>query len=225
MEPIRTDRLTRRYVMGDSVVTALDGVSLEIGERETVAILGRSGSGKSTLLNLLGGLDRPTAGEVYVGKRRLAELSDDELAEYRRTGVGLIFQFFNLVPSLCASENIELPLVLAGLPRPERKRRAAELLERVGLVSRGSHRPSELSGGEQQRVAIARALAHDPPFLLADEPTGNLDTRTADDIIALLTGLKDRTLIIVTHDRTLAAEHTRRIIELGDGKVVSDDRA
>ena len=224
MTRILTDRLTRRFVMGESVVTALDGVSLEFGERETVAILGRSGSGKSTLLNLLGGLDRPTGGEIRVGDRRIAELSDDELAAYRRSEVGLIFQFFNLVPSLTAAGNVELPLVLAGVPRAERSRRAAELLERVGLSARSGHRPSELSGGEQQRVAIARALAHDPPLLLADEPTGNLDTKTAGEIIGLLTGMEDQTLIIVTHDRELAARHTQRVIELGDGKVVADDR-
>ena len=223
-ELVRTDRLTRRYVMGDNVLSALDGVSLSFEPGEVAAIIGRSGSGKSTLLQLLGGLDRPTSGEIFVRGKRLAESSEDELALYRRQDVGFIFQFFNLVPTLTALQNIELPLVLAGLPKPERRRRAAELLERVGLGGRREHRPSQLSGGEQQRVAIARALIHDPPLLLADEPTGNLDSKTASEILDLLKTLEGRTILVVTHDRALADSFTRRTVELRDGKVVADDR-
>jgi len=223
-ELVRTDRLTRRYVMGDNVLSALDGVSLSFEPGEVAAIIGRSGSGKSTLLQLLGGLDRPTSWEIFVRGKRLAESSEDELALYRRQDVGFIFQFFNLVPTLTALQNVELPLVLAGLPKPERRRRAAELLERVGLGGRREHRPSQLSGGEQQRVAIARALIHDPPLLLADEPTGNLDSKTASEILDLLKTLEGRTILVVTHDRALADSFTRRTVELRDGKVVADDR-
>jgi putative ABC transport system ATP-binding protein len=223
-ELVRTDRLTRRYVMGDNVLSALDGVSLSFEPGEIAAIVGRSGSGKSTLLQLLGGLDRPTSGEIFVRGKRLAESSEDELALYRRQDVGFIFQFFNLVPTLTALQNVELPLVLAGLPKAERRRRAAELLERVGLGGRREHRPSQLSGGEQQRVAIARALIHDPPLLLADEPTGNLDSKTASEILDLLKTLAGKTILVVTHDRGLADTFTRRTVELRDGKVVADDR-
>jgi putative ABC transport system ATP-binding protein len=223
-ELARTDRITRRYVMGESVLSALDGVSLAFEQGETAAIIGRSGSGKSTLLQLLGGLDRPTSGEVYVRGKRLAESSEDELALYRRQDVGFIFQFFNLVPTLTAMQNIELPLMLAGVPKPERRRRAVELLERVGLAPRREHRPHQLSGGEQQRVAIARALVHDPPLLLADEPTGNLDSKTAAEVLDLLGTLAGKTILVVTHDRGLADGFARRTIELRDGKVVADDR-
>jgi putative ABC transport system ATP-binding protein len=223
-ELVRTERLTRRYVMGETVLTALESVSLAFEEGERVAVVGRSGSGKSTCLNLLGGLDRPTSGDVFVRGRRLAELSDDALAEYRRTGVGFIFQFFNLVPALSALQNVELPMTLAGVPPPERQRRAGELLERVGLGGRVRHRPGELSGGEQQRVAIARALVNDPPLLLADEPTGNLDTKTSEEILGLLEGLSGKTILIVTHDRALARRAARRTVELVDGRVVSDER-
>jgi putative ABC transport system ATP-binding protein len=223
-ELVRAERLTRRYVMGENVVTALEALDLSISEGERVAILGRSGSGKSTLLHLLGGLDRPTSGEAWVGGKRLAELSEDDLALYRRTGVGFVFQFFNLVPTLSALQNVELPLALAGVPRAERRRRAAELLDRVGLAARQGHRPSELSGGEQQRVSVARALVHDPPLLLADEPTGNLDSKTASDILALLQALDRKTILLVTHDRALAQSFAGRTIELLDGKKVSDER-
>ncbi len=222
-ELVRTERLTRRYVMGETVLTALDALSLSIEEREFAAVVGRSGSGKSTLLHLLGGLDRPTSGDVFVRGRRLAEMSDDDLALYRRTDVGFVFQFFNLVPTLTALGNVELPLMLAGVPAPARRRRSEELLERVGLSARRAHRPGELSGGEQQRVAIARALVQDPPLLLADEPTGNLDSRTAGEILALLGGLGERTILVVTHDRSLVRDMARRTIELADGKVVADD--
>jgi len=222
-ELVRTHRLTRRYVMGETVLTALDGLTLSFEEGEPVVVVGRSGSGKSTLLHLLGGLDRPTSGDVSVGGRNLAELSDDDLALYRRSGVGFVFQFFNLVPTLTAVENVEFPMTLSGVPRADRRRRAEALLETVGLAPRRHHRPSELSGGEQQRVAIARALVNDPPLLLGDEPTGNLDSRTAGEILALLAGLR-KTLIVVTHDRELARSYARRTVELADGKVVSDER-
>jgi ABC-type lipoprotein export system ATPase subunit len=211
-------------VMGDSVLSALDGISLAFEPGEVAAIVGRSGSGKSTLLQLLGGLDRPTSGEVYVRGKALAESSEDELAFYRRREVGFIFQFFNLVPTLTALQNVEFPLTLAGVSKKERERRSAELLERVGLSSRRDHRPSQLSGGEQQRVAIARALVHDPPLLLADEPTGNLDSRTASEILDLLRTLGGKTILFVTHDRRLAEGFARRTVELCDGKVASDDR-
>ena len=224
-ELVRTDRLTRRYVMGETVLSALDGITLSFEPGEVAAIVGRSGSGKSTLLQLLGGLDRPTSGEIFVRGKRLAESSEDELALYRRRDVGFIFQFFNLVPTLTALQNVELPLVLAGeLPKPERRRRATELLERVGLGARREHRPSQLSGGEQQRVAIARALIHDPPLLLADEPTGNLDSKTASEILDLLRTLTGRTILVVTHDRGLADAFAQRTVELRDGKVMADDR-
>jgi putative ABC transport system ATP-binding protein len=224
-ELVRTDRLTRRYVMGETVLSALDGVTLSFEPGEVAAIVGRSGSGKSTLLQLLGGLDRPTSGEIFVRGKRLAESSEDQLALYRRQDVGFIFQFFNLVPTLTALQNVELPLVLAGeLPKAERRRRATELLERVGLGARREHRPSQLSGGEQQRVAVARALIHDPPLLLADEPTGNLDSKTASEILDLLRTLTGRTILVVTHDRGLADSFARRTLELRDGKVVADDR-
>ncbi len=221
-ELVRTDRLSRRYVMGETVLSALDSVTLSFGEGEIAAIIGRSGSGKSTLLQLLGGLDRPTSGEVYVRGKRLDERSEDELALYRRRDVGFIFQFFNLVPTLTALQNVELPLILAGASRGERRRRAGELLDRTGLGNRRDHRPGQLSGGEQQRVAIARALVHDPPLLLADEPTGNLDSRTAGEILELLASLSGKTILVVTHDRGLAESFARRTVELVDGKVVSD---
>ena len=223
-ELVRTDRLTRRYVMGETVLSALDGVTLSFEPGEVAAIVGRSGSGKSTLLQLLGGLDRPTSGEIFVRGKRLAESSEDELALYRRQDVGFIFQFFNLVPTLTAFQNVELPLVLAGMGKAERRRRAAELLERVGLAPRRDHRPNQLSGGEQQRVAIARALVHDPPLILADEPTGNLDSKTASEILDLVRSLAGKTILIVTHDRALADSFARRTVELRDGKVVTDDR-
>ena len=223
-ELARTDRLTRRYVMGESVLSALDGVTLAFEQGETAAIIGRSGSGKSTLLQLLGGLDRPTSGEVFVRGKRLAESSEDALALYRRQDVGFIFQFFNLVSTLTAFQNVELPLTLAGIPKAERRKRAGELLDRVGLGSRREHRPNQLSGGEQQRVAIARALVHDPPLLLADEPTGNLDSKTAAEVLDLLRTLTGKTILVVTHDRGLADSFARRTIELRDGKVVADDR-
>jgi len=225
MDPlVRVQSLTRRYLMGESVVTALDNVDLAFEKGELTAVVGRSGSGKSTLLHLLGGLDRPTCGEVWVGGRRLAELSNDDLAAYRRTGVGFVFQFFNLVPTLTALQNVELPMTLAGVAIAERRRRAAALIDRVGLTARGGHRPKELSGGEQQRVSVARALVNDPPLLLADEPTGNLDSKTAADILGLLKGLEGKTILMVTHDRSIARDFATRTVELSDGRKVNDER-
>ncbi len=221
---VRADRVTKRYEHGAGVVTAVDALTIEFASGEPAAIVGRSGSGKSTLLHILGGLDRPTSGDIHVAGRRLAELSDNELADYRRTTCGFIFQFFNLVPSMTARRNVELPMTLAGRDPRDRRRRADELLERVGLAARRDHRPSELSGGEQQRVSIARALANDPPLLLADEPTGNLDTRTATEIMDLLKSL-DRTVIVVTHDRVVADAYCKRVVELSDGRIASDRRS
>ena len=223
---IAADNVVKRYVLGEEAVTAVAGVTIGFDAGEMTALVGRSGSGKSTLLHLLGGLDRPTSGRIVARGRRLDELSDDELAEFRRTTVGFIFQSFQLLPGATAQRNVELPLVLAGLPRSERQARAEKLLDRVGLLARKNHRPSQLSGGEQQRVAVARALANDPPLLLCDEPTGNLDSKTATDIIDLLRGLArdGRTVVLVTHDRDLAKASCSRRIEMLDGRVVTDTR-
>jgi putative ABC transport system ATP-binding protein len=220
-EPIiRLRDLTRRYRMGNHDVMAVAGISLEITRGEAVALVGPSGSGKSTLLNLLGGLDRPTGGEIWVDGENIARASARSLVEHRKRRVGFIFQQFNLLAHRTALENVEIPLVLAGQPTAERRARARELLERVGLSAREGHRPSQLSGGEQQRVAIARALSMRPQILLADEPTGNLDSATGDSIMRLLLDLNQSglTLIIVTHDMTVAS-HAHRIVRLRDGHI------
>jgi putative ABC transport system ATP-binding protein len=214
--------VTKIYMMGATEVRALDGVSLGVGAGEFVAIQGTSGSGKSTLLNMLGGLDRPTEGEVFFEAKSLVPFTKKELAHYRRHAVGMIFQNFNLIPTMSASENINLALAFGGMKAGERGGRAAELLERVGLLERASHRPSELSGGEQQRVAIARALANRPRVLLADEPTGNLDSTRAEELLALLRRMVERdqlTVLMVTHDRDLASRFSDRIILMKDGKI------
>jgi putative ABC transport system ATP-binding protein len=211
---------------GHRNVTALQHVSLEVSDGEMVSIVGPSGSGKSTLLNLIGGLDRPTSGELLIDGKNLAHLSDDDLTRVRRDKIGFIFQFFNLLPSLRSVENVALPLHLRGWPRKKVDQRARELLELVQLGARLDHVPDELSGGERQRVAIARALAVYPPILLADEPTGNLDTQTGRDILALVRDLHERlrsTILIVTHDQSVADSCARRIT-LRDGKVVEDRR-
>ena len=223
---IAAENVVKRYVLGDEVVTAVDQVSVSFGPGEMAAVVGRSGSGKSTLLHLLGGLDRPTSGRVFARGKRLDELSDDELAEFRRTTVGFVFQSFQLLPGATALRNVELPLLLAGKGPAERRARAEALLDRVGLLGRRNHRPSQLSGGEQQRVAIARALANDPPLILCDEPTGNLDSKTAADLVALLRGLvgDGRSVVLVTHDRALAESSCSRRVELSDGRVASDTR-
>ena len=212
------------YRFGSTVVKALDGVDITIERGAFVGIIGRSGSGKSTLLNVLGGLDRPTEGQALVAGRSLMGRNADELAAYRREVVGFIFQSFNLIPHLTALENVAMPLLLAGVGAGERRRRAAELLDKVHLSGRLGHRPSELSGGERQRVAIARALVHSPQLLLADEPTGNLDSRTAEEIMGMLAALhaEGRTIVLVTHDADRAERYCQRLVILEDGKVRED---
>jgi putative ABC transport system ATP-binding protein len=208
--------------MGDTLVRALDGVSVAVSEGEFVALLGRSGSGKSTLLNLIAGLDHPTSGTLRIDGNDIGSMSSDELSRHRRENVGMIFQSFNLVSTMSALENVMLAMIFAGIARNERTRRAKELLTSMGLSGRQQHTPKELSGGEQQRVAISRALANNPRLLLADEPTGNLDSRTSGDIMELLKDLNTRegkTIILVTHDASLAARYAHRTITLMDGAV------
>jgi putative ABC transport system ATP-binding protein len=220
---VRAVDVVRQYRMGASLIRAADGVNLTVGRREFVALLGASGSGKSTLLNLIAGLDRPTGGAIYVLGRDLAKLSSQELARYRRETVGMIFQSFNLIPTMTLEENVELPLRFAEVDRGERANRIREALERVDLIKRLGHRPPELSGGEQQRVAIARALVNRPALLLADEPTGNLDSHTGTEIMTLLRELNrtlGMTVIMLTHERALADEYASRSIHLADGRVV-----
>lgn len=222
---VETRGLAKHYTMGQSVVRALDGVTIALEAGEFVGLLGTSGSGKSTLLNLVAGLDRPTGGSLKIFDHDLAQMSRQDLAAHRRTNVGMIFQSFNLIPTMTAVENVALPMMFAGVARAEREARARALLEQVGLGERQAHRPKELSGGEQQRVSVARALANDPQILLADEPTGNLDSRTAQEILALLRDLNARTLrtiLLVTHDASLASRFARRTITLLDGKVVPE---
>jgi len=211
--------------MGQSTVRALDGVSIAIDRGEIVGLLGTSGSGKSTLLNLIAGLDRATAGTLTVFDKDLSAMTSAELAEHRRRNVGIIFQSFNLVSTMSALENVALSMMFAGVARKEREDKAHRLLESVGLGGREKHRPRELSGGEQQRVAIARALSNEPHLLLADEPTGNLDSRTSRDIMDLLVKLNTdagKTIVLVTHDAALAARHAHRTITLLDGAVVQE---
>jgi len=225
---VRTENVYRHYPMGGSLIRAVDGISLEIPGGEFVALLGQSGSGKSTLLNLLAGLDRPTSGAVLVQGRDLARMSSEELAGYRRNDVGMVFQAFHLIPNMTITENVELPMRFAEVDRVERQQRVRESLERVGLGKRLEHRPSELSGGEQQRVSIARALANRPSLLLADEPTGNLDSRTGEDILNLIRDLSQSlgmTVVMVTHERALAERFAQRLIFLADGKLVSSGPA
>ncbi|HET8547882.1 MAG TPA: ABC transporter ATP-binding protein [Bryobacteraceae bacterium] len=217
--------VTKRFE-GKRTVTALDGINLSVGRGEMVSLVGPSGSGKSTLLNLIGGLDRATSGDILVDGERVAGLSDDELTRVRRDKIGFIFQFFNLLPTLSAIENVSIPLHLRGWPRKKTEARARELLKLVGLADRTEHLPEELSGGERQRVAIARALSIYPPILLADEPTGNLDTQTGSEILSLIRDLHRQlgsTVLIVTHDRGVA-ESCERTIALRDGRVVEDIR-
>jgi len=222
MSLIETREVSRTYQMGNTEVVALDHVSVEVTEGEFVAIQGTSGSGKSTLLNLLGGLDRPTNGEVFFDSKPLGPLTKKQMARYRRHSVGMIFQNFNLIPTMSAGENVQLALAFGGLRGVERRKRAEALLERVGLSDRIEHRPSELSGGEQQRVATARALANRPRVLLADEPTGNLDSTRAHELLGLLRELVDHdslTVLLVTHDRELASSFADRIVMMKDGRV------
>lgn len=222
---IRAENVSRHYYMGEALISAVDNVSLSISSGEFVALLGASGSGKSTLLNLLAGLDRPTGGAIYVQGRNLAEMNTHELARYRSGVVGMVFQAFNLLPRMTLEENVELPLRLAEVPRAERVSRVRQALDRVQLSKRLGHRPSELSGGEQQRAAMARALVNRPPILLADEPTGNLDSATGEEVMLLLQSFNRNlgmTILMVTHERPLAARFAHRIITLADGKLISE---
>jgi putative ABC transport system ATP-binding protein len=221
---IKFDAVTKRYE-SESPIVALDSVDLTIDCGERVAVMGPSGSGKSTLLNLISGLDEPTSGTIYFEGRPLSNMNDNELTLMRRKKIGLIFQTFNLLPTLSAAENVSLPLRLDGVRRRKAIERATELLHRVGLKERLTHRPDELSGGERQRIAIARALVFNPPVLLADEPTGNLDSHTGAEIIDLLDELHDEfgtTVVLVTHNST-AAEHCERRLTMLDGKIVSSN--
>ena len=215
--------LTKLYRMGDETVHALDGVDFIIERGDFCAIIGPSGSGKSTMMNIIGGLDTPTAGKLVIDGADLGEMGDEELAQFRNRTIGFIFQSFNLLPRLTALENVELPMIYGGVPPKERRERAAALLTRVGLGERIDHRPTQLSGGQQQRVAIARALAGRPPLLLADEPTGALDTTTGAEIMRLFEELNREgvTLVVVTHDPEVAGA-AKRTIEMRDGRIVSD---
>ena len=211
------------YNPGENQVNALDGVSITFDEGEFVAIIGQSGSGKSTLMNMLGLLDTPTHGEYYINGKLVDDLTDDQMSVIRNEEIGFIFQGFNLISSLSALENVELPLVYRGMPKQERREISQQALERVGLGSRIHHLPAEMSGGQQQRVAVARAIAAKPPVILADEPTGNLDTKSTKEVMAILHELKDegRTVIVITHDNEIA-EEAERVIRIRDGKVVED---
>ena len=211
------------YNPGENQVNALDGVSITIDEGEFVAIIGQSGSGKSTLMNMLGLLDTPTEGQYYINGKLVDDLTDDQMSVIRNEQIGFIFQGFNLIPSLTALENVELPLVYRGMHRDERREVSIAALEKVGLAERMDHLPSEMSGGQQQRVAVARAIAAAPPVILADEPTGNLDTNSTKDVMRILHTLKDegRTVVVITHDNEIAME-AERVIRIRDGKVVED---
>jgi putative ABC transport system ATP-binding protein len=226
MGTVVTEHLTKVYGKGATAVTALNDINLTIEAGEFVAVMGPSGCGKSTLLHLVGGLDRPTAGRVIVDGEDLSKLDDDALTRLRRRNMGFVFQFFNLIPVLGATENAALPLILDGVKAEEAHRRAQEWLERLGMGTRLGHRPDQLSGGEQQRVAIARALTSEPALIVADEPTGNLDSRAADDLAGLLRRIADeweRTVLLVTHDPRIAA-HADRIVFLKDGSIVDQTR-
>jgi len=225
-EPTRTGNalitlrgVTKFYRKGDVEIRALDGIDLAVGERSMVAIVGPSGSGKSTLVHIIGAMDRPTAGEVRVAGRDLGAVPESELTRFRRETVGFVFQTFNLIPNLTALENVTLPMEFNGVPAPERRRRASVLLERLGLAARSAHKPRELSGGEQQRVAIARALANDPPVVVADEPTGNLDSKTGAAMYELLREVaRERTVLVVTHAEPLA-QMSDRVLHITDGRL------
>ncbi|HKC85700.1 MAG TPA: ABC transporter ATP-binding protein [Blastocatellia bacterium] len=225
MAILEARNVTREYRMKAETVRALSEVTVEVDCGEFMAILGTSGSGKSTLLNLFGGLDRPTSGEILYDGQSLAPLSSREMSRYRLRRVGMIFQSFNLIPTMTARENVSLALAFAGLSKNERRGRSMELLDRVGLSQRAGHLPSELSGGEQQRVSIARAIANEPQVLLADEPTGNLDSSRAAEVIGVLDEMRRRdgkTIVLVTHDQELADEFATRVIRLKDGRVITN---
>jgi len=218
--------ISKDYRMGAVDISALCNVSLSVKQGELIAIMGPSGSGKSTLMNLLGCLDRPTTGTYTFEAREISAMSDDELARVRNAKIGFVFQSFNLLPRFSALKNVEMPLVYSGIPAKGRTGKAMLVLEKVGLKDRMAHTPTELSGGQQQRVAIARALVNDPPLLLADEPTGNLDSRSGEEILKILVDLNDQgvTIMIVTHDHDVAAR-CKRIINLKDGKIIGDRMA
>ncbi len=220
---IRLVGITREYEMGSERVLALRGVDLEIRRNEYVAIMGPSGSGKSTMMNMLGCLDTPSAGEYWLNGQEVSQMADDDLARIRNVEIGFVFQTFNLLPRASAMANVELPLVYAGVSGRDRRDRAAAALQRVGLGDRMDHRPNELSGGQRQRVAIARALVNEPSILLADEPTGNLDSATSDEIMRVFGDLQaaGQTVILVTHEPDIA-QHARRIVVLRDGRIDSD---
>jgi putative ABC transport system ATP-binding protein len=223
---IRAENLCRHYHMGEALIRAVDGVNLEVRTGEFVALLGSSGSGKSSVLNLIAGLDRPTSGSVVVQQRNLAQLSREQLARYRLHTVGMVFQSFNLIPSMTVAENVELPMRFAEVDRAKRDALAREALARVGLQARVNHRPGELSGGEQQRAALARALINRPQLLLADEPTGNLDSRTGTEIMNMVREFNKQlgmTVVMVTHERALAERYAERLIFLADGKLVAEE--
>jgi len=222
---IEIQDLTRHYKMGQTLVKALDGVTFDVAENEYIAIMGPSGSGKSTLMNMIGCLDTPTSGEYILNGNRVSELDDSELAQVRNREIGFVFQTFNLLPRTDCLSNVELPLIYSGIKSSKRKEKATETLTKVGLGDRLDHKPNELSGGQRQRVAIARALVNDPSILLADEPTGNLDTKTGEEIMVLFEELyrAGNTIILVTHENEIA-EHARRIIRLRDGKIEVDQK-
>jgi putative ABC transport system ATP-binding protein len=222
---IRTENLIKTYEMGAEQVHALQGVDLEIRKGEYVAIMGPSGSGKSTLMNLIGCLDSPTSGRYWLAGRLVSELDDDELAYIRNKEIGFVFQTFNLLPRATALHNVELPLIYNGTPTEERVEKAKLALQRVDLTARMNHKPNELSGGQRQRVAIARALVNDPSIVLADEPTGNLDSKTGEEIMGLFANLhrQGNTIILVTHEMDIA-QHAHRVIFIRDGKIASDEK-
>lgn len=223
-EVIRLVDIVKSYIMGDSVVHALDHVNVQIGEGEFTSIMGPSGSGKSTMMNILGCLDRPTSGHYFLRGRDIAGYNDDELAHTRNAEIGFVFQNFNLLPKLTAQVNVALPLVYAGINEEERMVRAAHALESVGLGNRLDHKPNEMSGGQRQRVAIARALVNNPAIIMADEPTGNLDTKSSYEIMDIFKAMNDegKTIVMVTHEPDIA-QQTKRILVMRDGKLVSDE--
>lgn len=223
-EVIRLEKIVKNYVLGKVVIPALTGLDLVVKHNEYVALMGSSGSGKSTLMNILGCLDTPTSGKYLLDGEDVSNLNDNQLAEIRNKRIGFVFQTFNLLPRLDAIENCELPLIYAGVSSKERRERAKEVLNRVGLGDRMDHKPNELSGGQRQRVAIARALICNPSIILADEPTGNLDSRTSEEIMAIFESIhaSGNTVILVTHEEDIAG-YARRIIRLKDGKIFNDD--